>query len=37
MRCSELLQQFEYAEDVGVEASRKDIAAMEASLRKLEE
>ena len=30
-----LLQQFEYAEDAGAEAFRKDIAAMEAGLQKL--
>lgn len=37
--CSEkalLLQKFEYAEDAGAEAFRKDIAAMEAGLKKLE-
>ena len=31
-----LLQKFEYAEDTGAEAFRKDIAAMEAGLKKLE-
>ena len=31
-----LLQKFEYAEDAGAEAFRKDIAAMEAGLKKLE-
>ena len=31
-----LLQKFEYAEDVGAEAFRKDIATMEAGLKKLE-
>ena len=31
-----LLQKFEYAEDAGAEAFRKDIATMEASLKKLE-
>ena len=31
-----LLQRFEYAEDAGAEAFRKDIAAMEAGLKKLE-
>ena len=31
-----LLQRFEYAEDVGAEAFRKDIATMEAGLKKLE-
>ena len=37
--CSEkalLLQKFEYAEDAGAEAFRKDIAIMEAGLKKLE-
>ena len=37
--CSEkalLLQKFEYAEDAGAEAFRKDIATMEAGLKKLE-
>ena len=37
--CSEkahLLQRFEYAEDAGAEAFRKDIATMEAGLKKLE-
>ena len=37
--CSEkalLLQKFEYAEDAGAEVFRKDIAAMEAGLKKLE-
>ena len=37
--CSEkalLLQKFEYAEDVGAEAFRKDIATMEAGLKRLE-
>ena len=32
-----LLQKFEYAEDAGAEAFRKDIAIMEAGLKKLEE
>ena len=31
-----LLQKFEYAEDAGAETFRKDIAAMEAGLKKLE-
>ena len=31
-----LLQKFEYAEDAGAEAFRKDIATMETSLKKLE-
>ena len=31
-----LLQEFEYAEDAGAEAFRKDIATMEAGLKKLE-
>ena len=31
-----LLQRFEYAEDAGAEAFRKDIATMEAGLKKLE-
>ena len=31
-----LLQKFEYAEDAGAEAFRKDIATMEAGLKKLE-
>ena len=31
-----LLQKFEYAEDAGAEAFRKDIATMEACLKKLE-
>ena len=31
-----LLQKFEYAEDAGAEAFRKDIATMEASLKRLE-
>ena len=31
-----LLQKFEYAEDAGAEAFRKDIAAMEAGLKKLD-
>lgn len=31
-----LLQKFEYAEDAGAEAFHKDIAAMEAGLKKLE-
>ena len=31
-----LLQKFEYAEDAGTEAFRKDIATMEAGLKKLE-
>ena len=31
-----LLQKFEYAEDVGTESFRKDIATMEAGLKKLE-
>lgn len=31
-----LLQKFEYAEDVGAEAFRKDIATMETGLKKLE-
>lgn len=31
-----LLQKFEYAEDAGAEAFRKDIAIMEAGLKKLE-
>ena len=31
-----LLQNFEYAEDVGAEAFRKDIATMEAGLKRLE-
>ena len=31
-----LLQRFEYAEDAGAEAFRKDIAIMEAGLKKLE-
>ena len=31
-----LLQKFEYAEDTGAEAFRKDIATMEAGLKKLE-
>ncbi len=31
-----LLQKFEYAEDAGVEAFRKDIVTMETSLKKLE-
>ena len=31
-----LLQKFEYAEDAGTEAFRKDIAIMEAGLKKLE-
>ena len=31
-----LLQKFEYAEDAGAEAFRRDIAAMEAGLKKLE-
>ena len=31
-----LLQKFEYAEDAGAEAFRKDIAAMEVGLKKLE-
>ena len=30
-----LLQKFEYAEDAGAEAFRKDIAIMEAGLKKL--
>ena len=37
--CSEkalLLQKFEYAEDAGAEAFRKDIATMEAGLKKIE-
>ena len=33
---SHLLQRFEYAEDAGAEAFRKDIATMEAGLKKLE-
>ena len=33
---SHLLQRFEYAEDAGAEAFHKDIAAMEAGLKKLE-
>ena len=33
---SHLLQRFEYAEDAGAEAFRKDIAIMEAGLKKLE-
>ena len=32
-----LLQQFEYAEDAGAEAFRKDIAALESNLEKLDE
>ena len=32
-----LLQQFEYAEDAGAEAFRKDIASMETGLQKLDE
>ena len=32
-----LLQQFEYAEDAGVETFRKDIAALESNLEKLDE
>ena len=38
-RCSEkalLLQKFEYAEDAGAEAFRKDIAIMESGLKRLE-
>ena len=38
--CSEkalLLQQFEYAEDAGAETFRKDIAALESNLEKLDE
>ena len=31
-----LLQKYEYAEDAGIEAFRKDIATMEAGLKKLE-
>ena len=31
-----LLQKFEYAEDAGAEEFRKDIATMEAGLKKLE-
>ena len=32
-----LLQQFEYAEDAGAETFRKDIAALESNLQKLDE
>ena len=32
-----LLQQFEYAEDAGAETFRKDIAALESNLKKLDE